>query len=591
MADTAAPSTEGSENQRVTRILQHWESMRADKVDFDRKCQLVSDYILPRRDFSITQRNNALRPHRVTSSVATNANTRAAAFLLAYYWDPTRPNLLPNVKRGLAIQGRRMEDLDDDSINYLGDLAWNVMDHMSRPKAKMLLRLGSAFEEFFAFGNGVIWTGRRRGFGPYYNGRRFSASWWAENEEGEIDTFYYLMRQPVYRVLERFPKTAPQLWKNPELEKGKSEQNLTDILLTCQPRRGGVNGAVNWNKPFEFCAVSVEKGAILEESGYDSFPYSIYRFSPMPNMAYGEGSGGRVLPDVMVLNHLIEAVENAASQKAQPSIAMPSRMFSRTLDRRPSAVNYYNPVGLGLQKADEAIIKLDMTGDPTDALNIIEKLIQNIELGYYTDWQRLRETGDMTAEEISERRDIRLRGMSFINSNCEQAATQMGERSMEIMLEEGLIPPPPPMLSRMPVDWEYAGPLQIAQLRGNVQSTLQMINARGLVLEQDPDAAKAIDLETSLRTIHQGLGQPSGTLMSRGWVGQQRQARLHAVQQQENAAKLQAVAGAAKDGTAAIGNLAGAAPGGAPPAGAPGPGAPGAPFAPAAPFAQPVAAA
>ena len=66
---------------------------------------MVSDYILPRRDFSAQQRPNQLRPtgHLV---VATNALARMAALVLAYWWDPSRPNLTPNVKRGLATAGR-----------------------------------------------------------------------------------------------------------------------------------------------------------------------------------------------------------------------------------------------------------------------------------------------------------------------------------------------------------------------------------------------------------------------------------------------------------------------------------------------------
>ncbi len=576
--------TDWAQKSRVDKRLIQWESMRADRQDFDRKWQLVSDYILPRRDFSITQRPNQLRPHRVTSSVATNANTRMATLVLAYWFDPTRPNLLPNVKRGLAVAGRNTE-LDDDGINYCGDLAWNVWDHMVRPKARLMMHSGSMLKEFCAFGCGVLWTGRRRGFGPYYNGRALSASWWSCNEEGVIDTFYYLMKQPLYRVLERWPETAPPLYTE---TRDRNENVLVDILLTCQPRPGGRPGAVVEAKPFEFLAIAVGKGAVLEESGYDSFPYSVFRYDPMPSQTYAEGPGCQVLPDVMVLNHLQEAVENVASQKAAPPLAVPARMFGKTLDRRPGALNAYNPAGLGLQRADQAIIKLDMTGDPSECVALIQELTNTIETGFFVDWLRLRETGDMTAEEVSERRDMRLRGMASIVANLEEPTSALGDRTMEVMLAEGAIPPAPGSVAGADVDWEYAGPLQIAQLRGNVQSLLQLMNARGLALEQDPDAAEAIDLESCLRSIHSGLGAPEGVLMSKAFVERKRQARQHALQQQQDAEKLAQVAGAAKSGGAGIASVMGAMQGAGQGGGAPGPG--GAPFAPAAPLAQPLAA-
>jgi hypothetical protein len=106
----------------------------------------------------------------VVSSVATNANTRMAALLLSYLVDPDRPFLLPNVKRGLVAAGRDT-DLDADSLDYLNQLQWQRLEHMMLPRAQLMLRLGSMLKEFCAFGCGVIWTGRRRGFGPYYNTR------------------------------------------------------------------------------------------------------------------------------------------------------------------------------------------------------------------------------------------------------------------------------------------------------------------------------------------------------------------------------------------------------------------------------------
>ena len=570
--------------EKVDVYLRQFQSLQAERVDYDVKWQLVSDYILPRRDFTVTKRPNQLRPHRVTSSVATNSNTRMASMVLTYAIDTSRPFMLPNTQRGLATAGRPTE-LDDASINYLGDLSWNVFDHMLRPKAQLLLRQASMLKEFCAFGCGVIWTGRRRGFGPYYNGRPVQACWWAENEGGEIDTLYYKFMLPMYRVFERWPDGARQAW--PDYDPQHNEQELTSILMACQPRQGGKAGAVPEAKPWAMVTIALDKNVIVEESGYDSFPYAVYRYDPMPGAAYAEGPGCQVLPDVMVLNHLMQAIENCASQKAQPAIAVPARMFGKRLDRRPSAINAYNPQGLGLMRADQAIIKLDMSGDPTDAIQVAKDLIVNIETGYFNDILQLRETGDMTAEEVNARTDMRLRGLASIVANYGAPMTSLADRSMEIMLEEGSIPPPPAMLAKAEVDWEYAGPLQIAQLRGNVQSALQLINARGLVFQQDQDAAAAVDLEETLRVIHASLGAQPRTLMSRQFVQQQRAARAHAAQQQADAAKLGAVAKAASDGGAgaksamdAISTFAGA--------GQAGQG--GATFAPAAPLATPVAA-
>lgn len=565
--------------------LRQFEGMRSQRVDFDVKWQMVSDYIRPRRNFTVMQRPNQLRPHKVTSSAATNASNRLVALLLAYMIDPTRPNLLPNVKSGLVAAGRDT-DLDTGALDYLGKLEWSVFDRMMLPRAQLMVRLGSMLKEYVDFGCGVIWTGRRRGFGPYFNARPLQACWWTENEEGEIDTLYFRMMLPVYRVIQRWPEAGALPGWNQASDKKPDELALTPILLCCQPRPGGVRGAVRENKPFAMVTIAEEKNRVIETSGFDSFPYAVFRNDPLPGNAYAEGLGCQVLPDVMVLNHLQQAIENGASQKAEPAIAVPARMFGRTLDRRPSAVNAYNPAGLGLARADQAIIKLDFTGDIQEAVALKQSLINDIELGYYTDWLRLREAGDMTAEEVNERRDMRLRGMASIVANMELPMSLIGDRVQEAMMAEGLIAPPPASLAGINVDWEYAGPLATEQLRGNVRGALELLNALGIASQFDQGAVQTVNVEEVLRTIAEGLGTPTRSLNSRAYVAAAKAQIAEAQKQQANAQKLAMVAQAANDGAGAVSQLAGAAQQG----GAGGPGGPPAPFAPAAPFNQPVAA-
>lgn len=569
--------------------LRRFDSFRADRAQYDQKWQMVSDYVLPRRDFSITPRKNQLRPHRVTSSVATNANSRMAAFLLSYWLDPSRPFLSPNVSRGLAIAGRPT-GLDDNSIRYLDALSWGLFDNLMRPKARLMLSVGSMLQEFCAFGCGVLWIGRRRGFGPTFAARSLGASWWSENHDGIIDTLYYKLSMPLYRVIEQWPGAA-SIWPNFEAEKQTSQHDQVEILICCEPRPGGRAGAVAEAKPFEYVVLAVQKAAILEQSGYDSFPYMVFRYDTMPGQTYAEGPGCKVLADVMVLNHLVQAIENSASQKAEPPIAYPMRMFGRPLDRRPGAVNHYNPANLGLMKsAQDAIAKLDLTGDPADATRHVIYLTQQIETGYFVDWQTPRETGDQTATEINDRRDIRLRGAASIVANMEEPTSLLGDRVQEIMTAEGMVAPPPAALGKVEVDWEYAGPLAVAQLEGNARAILQWMNARGLVAGQDPDAAMAADLEESLRVLHTALALPPNTLNSHDVVTQARAARQQAQEQAANAQKLALVAKAASDGAnAAHTGVAAEQAANAPPPGGPPPGGPGgqgaAPFAPASPFA------
>jgi hypothetical protein len=265
-----------------------------------------------------------------------------------------------------------------------------------------------------------------------------------------------------------------------------------------------------------------------------------------------------------------------------PPLAMPARMFSRALDRRPGALNHYNPSSLGLQRASDAIVTLDFTGDLQTAMALIPQLKEDIQLGYFADWMKLRETGDMTAEEVNTWKDINSQGMSSIVANLESPSSEMGDRALEIMMLEGAVAPPPSGLSGVNVDWEYAGPMALFRRQRQVNIGMQIVNLRGLIAGQDPGAARTIDLEATARMTVAAMGAPPNTLNSHAQVEAGRQADAHAAEQQANAQKLALAAKAASDGGSAAASAAGAVQTMAP---APGPGG-AAPFAPAAPFAQ-----
>jgi hypothetical protein len=537
----------------VDQYLRSFEAKKALRLPFDTVWQKVADYVLPRRDFSLPALPGQLRPRKVSSNVGINANRRMAAFLLTYAVDATRPFLLPSTKRGLLAAGRRSE-LDGPSLDYTQWLEWSIYDRMMLPRSGFMARLNSALLEFCAFGNCVLWVGRRRGFGPYYLVRPLRACWWSENEEGVIDNLYFLMTLPLYRVLDRWPAAkAVAGWE--EKAKYRRDDETVQILHCVEPRAGGRYGAVVEAKPFKSITIALDKKVILDESGYDTFPFAVGRGDVEPGQAYAFGAGCAALPDIMVLNALQQDIEDAVALRVRPPLAVPARMFGRQLDRRPGAVNAFNNAGLGLSRADQAVIKLDVAGDPGLAAQYLAGLKQDIEMAFFVDWMRLRDTGNVTATEVNDRRDVRLRGMASIVAQFDPMMGTLADRTLETMTAEGQIPAPPQQLSGVDVDWEYAGPLAIAQLQGQVQALLQGINARQLVQAQDPAAAEAMDLEETLRAILEGLGAAPKIQVSREDVQHRREALAQRQADQQSAEQAKALAGAVGSGSSGIAAL------------------------------------
>ena len=484
------------------RLDDHFDELKNARLPREQEWQMIADVFLPRKDFTLPQRPTELRKRRLTSSVPAIALRRGAGLLSAYLVSHTQPFIKPNVSRGLVAAGRST-DLDAASRDYLSRVEWAVFDRMILPQSGYLTSLARLNMELFAFGSGVMWTGRQRGFGPRYQTRPLRACWFSENEEGQVDTLFYQFTLPLWRAVERWPNHGVDDWTRAMADENAAKRReLVTIVHGVYPRRGGRPGAEGRAKPFAEVFVCRDKKAILQEGGYDSFPFAVPRLDVEDGSAYGTGLAWWVLPEAMVLNALQQGVENAVELRNNPPLLMPQRLFAKPLDRRGGAANYYDASKLGFQNAPDAVMKLDIAGDVSVAATYLARLEQNVEQAFFTDWMRLRESGNMTAEEVRERRDLRLRGMSaFVPGVDRDLMGVTADRTLEVMDAEAQLERPPAQLSAVDVDWDYSGPLAIAQLKAQADGVLQTFEAALRAKDLDPSAPYVLAVEEGLRTV------------------------------------------------------------------------------------------
>jgi len=542
----------------VKAIMRRWDELKAARLDRESEWQLIADYFMPRKSMTLPLRQGQLRRRRIATGVGMSALKRSTALITAYMVDVAQPFIKPNVDRGLVQSGRRPE-LDAAARDFLETVEWGVFDRMMLPQGGFLSGVARTNLELAGFGTGVLWTGRRRGFGPRYQARPLRACWIAESEDGEIDTLYFAYRLPAWRCVRRFP-AALAVKKIRELaEDDKKANTPVELLHVVEPRDGGAAGAVATRKPFADVVVAWEHKAVLEEGGYESFPYSVPRLNVEEGSCYGTGLAWEALPDVMVYNHLQAAVERGVELRNEPPLMYPERMFGKPLDRRPGAANPYDQAGLGFGTAKDAIQKLDIAGDVSVGDAYLQRLQANIEKAFYVDWMSLRDNGNVTAEEIRERRDLRLKAMSSIVPSIDRDLIgRAGDRTLEAMIEEQLIPDPPPSLRGIEVDWDYAGPLAMAQRQGQGDAIVRLLGAATQAHNLDPSATAVLALEEGLRALAEAWGAPPAALRSREEVEQVR-AEMAQQRQDEAAAREAATqAQAFRDASQGAANLAGA---------------------------------
>lgn len=537
------------------QIMRRWDELKAERLQHESQWQQIADYFLPKSTLTIARAANELRSRRVTSSVPQTALQNCSALLMGYSIDWTRPFLKPNVERGLVTAGRSLA-LDAGSIDYLDTLQWQVYDRMMLPQSGFVSAAARVALELPAFGTGIQWIGRKRGFGPKFQARPLRACWIAENDEGEVDTVYFGFRLPAWRVVMKYPE-AKAIKKIADLvEDPKKAGTLVELLHVVEPREGGQAGRIAGNKPWAEVIFAWEFEAVVKESGYDSFPYQVPRLGVEDGSPYGQGLAWRALPDAKVYNSLHEMVELGLEQKVLPPVMTPANLFSGPLDRRPGAVNNYDTSALGFMSARDAFQKLDITGDVVVAVEYLRNIEMNIERALKVDWMRMLSNPNMTATQTMEIRDQQLRVMSSLIPGVDREWFGAGaDRVLAVMGEEGLVGAPTDQLSGMEVDWDYAGPLAIAQQRGQVDVVRSLIEAQRMALEADPDSIAVLNVEEGIRTVHEAMGGLPSLLIPREVVEQKREARAAQKAAEETDRQAMAAATALRDAGQGAANL------------------------------------
>ena len=112
----------------------------------------------------------------------------------------------------------------------------------------------------------------------------------------------------------------------------------------------------------------------------------------------------------------------------------------------------------------------------------------------------LKESPQMTATEIYQRNAERLQVVApLLESFQNEGLSPAIERSFDVMMEKGALPPPPAELQGMELDVEYISPLAQAQKMVGTTSIEQGMRFVGSLMEAAPEVKDIVDFDEATR--------------------------------------------------------------------------------------------
>ena len=548
---------------RAKTIRARWEELDGDRAVFKTHWQQVSNY---------------LHPERATYIVERAPGQKA----MAWVYDETPLWAVDQFANGLHgfltstdVQWFGLH-ADDDRINqdydcraWLDAVAAAMYGIFSGTKHTFASQSHELYQDLGVIGTGVMAQLDSPRNGMTFQTRHLKECVVAENEEGRIDT--------VIRRFELTAKQAVQQWgpdAGPSVGKAIDDDKLDKKFwflhrvtprLARDPERADAR-----NKPFESVYVAEADDHEIAESGFDEFPFHVPRFAKSTNEIYGRSPGMRALPSIKMLNEMAKTVLKAAQKIIDPPLMVPDDGFMVPIKTLPGAINYYRA---GLRPTDR-LQPLQTHGDIPIGREMLNDYRQLILRAFYVDWfimpsDMTDPAGDgkgITATFTNQQRQEKMRQASpmvarlqgeFLGPLIDRTFGMLWRKSKAMRFGPGSpFPAPPEKLKGQPIHPEYLSPLAIAQQTSELQAVEGLIQTALGLTQIDPTAARPIDAEAILRLRSRLTNAPAVALKSPERVQAEIQAEAARQRQAEQAAQAQQLAGAAKDGSGALQNLA-----------------------------------
>lgn len=486
MSDTMANNGQTDEQKALYKQLkENLDGLEEVRREHDTYWRQIAEYCMPRRTTEILYGTERIRKRHLVDTTAMVALDRTTATITGFAMPAQTPYMKPRLigRDPTPLEGRWLEKRQKA-----------MHEDLRSPASKFVVASQESVMSDTGYGNSVIFSARSQKTGkPYYQALPLLQNFFSENDEGTVETNYRRFTHPLHIAAKRYP--TKKLIEKLE-QKNVNKQEKIDFLHAVEPREGGLIGMAGTRKPFRSVVACLTTEEIVSESGFDTFPFIITRFSKQAGQTYGEGLGAMILPLARLLNEMEETVLRAAELACDPPLVSMIGRIPR-IDRRPGGMTNLSHSQLRrLDDPSKAIRELTNGGDPNIAIQLVQDIRFQIDKICFVDWLGEQLSTQPTAAEVYHKRDTRLRAMAAVQSRIElEKLHAVAER--HAYLTQDSFERPPQSLNGWEMGWEYQSPLAQAQQMGVVEAYRNQIAILDQAAVHDPSVADVYDLKAS----------------------------------------------------------------------------------------------
>jgi len=527
----------------VQDTIKRYRHLEGERRNWESQWEEISELVLPRRLGFVGERAKGDRRGLLAvDSTAIVSNELLAAGIHGMLTNPASKWFQ------LKLSDRRLMEMNAVKI-WLEQVENAIYGEFNSSTTGFTSHLHEMYLDLIAFGTAVMFIGTDAKTGAItFSARHLKECRLAENHMGQIDTVYRCFDMTARQLVQKFGEEKVGKAVNEAYKKGKQDENFS-VLHAVYPREERkYERKSRDNLPVASQYILLKEEHLIENGGFEEMPYICPRWTKASGETYGRGPGGNLLPDIKMLQEMAKTIIKAAQKVVDPPLQMeddsvigPVRTIPGGLNFRRSGADPIQPILTGANIP----IGLDMTQD----------LRNRIREGFFIDQLRLHQGPQMTATEVIQRTEEKLRLLGPVLGRLQsEMLSPLIIRVFGIMARQNKLPPIPEEIAESEYTVEYVSPLARAQRQVEANGLLRVFEIGGPIFEMSPDAAMVFKGGDTIRWLGDLFGVPVSMFRSQEEVDGIMQAQQEAAQAQNQAEMLDTEAGAVQKLSGAMKN-------------------------------------
>ena len=524
---------EASENKKLAKQLKSsLQQLIQKRSTWEEHWQDVSDYFLTRKSDVNTQRTRGdKRNIQVFDSSAVHSLELLASSLHGM--------LTSSANRWFALRFKEADINSDDSAREWLEDATDKM-YLAFARSNFQQEIFESYHDLICFGTSCLYIEEDSEDIIRFSSRHIKEIYISEDARGMVNCIYRRFKITAKAAVEKFG--FDNLSRSIQNTYKSSPFDDVELCHVVKPREMyNPKKLDKSNMPFMSAYFEQNDDHIISQGGFRDFPFVVPRYLKASNEIYGRSPAMAALPDVKVLNKMVEISLKAAAKQVDPPLLVPDDSFTLPVRMSPGSINFFRA------GSRDRIEPLNIGANNPLGLNMEDQRRKSIARTFHVDQLMIQESRTMTATEVMSRNEEKMRILGPVMGRLQSELLQpMIIRVFSIMLRNKLFSPAPEILNGQEIDVEYVSPMALAQRGQELSSIMRGLEIFGSISQIAP-IQDWLDEKGLVQQIVKTLGLPAKMIRSDAEVEEIKAARQEQQAQQGEMMQAMQEAKVAKD--------------------------------------------